>query len=1852
MRTNQVLDPATLASPDLLSDMSDVKMSIVLCTEQTEQTPFEERDEAVGSFGIYDQFIDRLEHEKIDKSLNRKQDLPPGVREQTKIVGIQHTSIREPQLQESYTGKKTSSRSAPEVKDMTGMISHLSVDMDQYLEQRAVVMHGSQDDLVQDTFEQVIVKHEGKRHPPDIKKPIRKKLRDRQRSGCSSSEGELERVSSQESLDGDVVLNENAPATTTIPNPPASPRVVETPLGSIKDRVRALQDKVEEEAEQKGTPAISSIATKRTEAVMPELPKVPLSPKSPRSQTERLEETMSVKDLLKAFQTGQDPSKNKTGLFEHKPLASALISESDSGDTEQEQNPQTQTHDATDFLQQNDDLTFGQINTVEIPVDRKEAVEESLLSPDSNIIKVVGDEAAGSQEEAPDISQKETLSVRERAKTFQHVPNPKPELLVSKPVVGIQMTEQSSLEEPKSQPQYPDILIRDVKAEKPDGDRMPSLTREYPEDSHSAPVEKTVRFTDIVISDDGSVMETKETLSVKELMKAFQSDQDPLKSKSKPLEHTISKEMLEPSYIIKFHNESIQSKEPELLGDKLSKMELEEPSLSVGQGLPEDMQISPDRRPSEDFSADIKAELEESPEYQLFKQASTASESSCHRMGEGDFLSDTQMKDDGQTPGSPKQEGLTEASKFMEKGESEKSEGSNGSGQTATQFLSPTSREGEILTETNKEYKIVIQEITEAKLQEINVKRKTPTRESSGLKDMSGMLSLLTSDLDKCTQALPVISSTPEEEIIHETFQQIVIKKSKDKEMTGITTDKNVSETVSSTFQETDQSPREEDSKRWRGEEVEYEELSMTDLREETTSFQPTTKVKDASGMISLLTADLENGIDRPLSIRFPEEDVIQGPQALDEEQRTACESTQAPANLDVNNTIGEEATEQTHLAEVLLKSESEEFQKDCINQKIQGQVVTTEKNMSGMLSLLSSDLDEYLNETPVRKQSPLKDSFVHEVCKEDTKANILEDRMAGEENKQIQRELSAGTVSETPFQEEHSKRKPQQLQSVIMRDISGMLSLLTSDLDEYFKEHPLAEPNNQEQLVSETCKEIILSKEPAVTETLPHEQHEMSLEDIDPERRVLDSEIQAPSIQAMHLKGFSSEEGCVETTIHVEKSYLTVGDHKNNDKDDQGFAHSVQTHTYLQQLSSSDKPERPARLESLNFVVPDDPAKEPCQPDSLEASPQVEDRSSRTTPDSIEPGPGRESPCPDSLESSPSQTKKTDLQMPARAALYEDYASQLEACFAYDKDIYKDESEEEQENNVIQIESEIKHDMHLESSKEGNVDVIFSDPKICSSEGLHILTRQDSEDRDDGEENDIIGKQLTPEEKMVKTFEEMEQEGKEKSSNTTPLEMDLSLHDDANVNLMSQKEEIPTKLKTAQSVNESLCSSGADRVEHYEAAALSDFVSTSEIESLILASKEKDRAFNMETGATGERNLKEERKTLLLSPDEKSPDAFHFQEGKLFEMTRGGAIDMTRSFEGDEGAFFHIGELPVEKDMSGHTGEDQQRSAVKDSNLQPPLSTAEDDKIVTLFVKPSESSPIDLGSSTEVQLGSPSCESFGLEYFQSTVADLQSDPSITVHLVDSMQRQHSSDSSDNEKEQEDEEDQCSVIESSSSAEQSNIHPEFQESPKIITADATQRATMKELQVYELEGKVEGKSTVDRRSRSEADSDTGKTSITESRTYSDGSEPTDKSEFLASKLSITKPQNPPTLRDDIQISKNTDTSIRSSLDTEDISRSNHRSPDSVVFTYDILPSRSSDSDYNPLPVVKPSSETEDVFKSQSFQDDMVKTQTQTIIDDQTTEYPSGMARLFALPGPVHSLFFPTTVRFHSISLRI
>ncbi|XP_048189381.1 ankyrin-2 isoform X26 [Perognathus longimembris pacificus] len=69
---------------------------------------------------------------------------------------------------------------------------------------------------------------------------------------------------------------------------------------------------------EKHSPASTSGKSDRHLPVSPSGKTEKQPPVSPTSKTERIEETMSVRELMKAFQSGQDPSKHKTGLFEHK----------------------------------------------------------------------------------------------------------------------------------------------------------------------------------------------------------------------------------------------------------------------------------------------------------------------------------------------------------------------------------------------------------------------------------------------------------------------------------------------------------------------------------------------------------------------------------------------------------------------------------------------------------------------------------------------------------------------------------------------------------------------------------------------------------------------------------------------------------------------------------------------------------------------------------------------------------------------------------------------------------------------------------------------------------------------------------------------------------------------------------------------------------------------------------------------------------------------------------------------------------------------------------------------------------------------------------------------------------------------------------------------------------------------------------------------------------------------------------------------------------------------------------------------------------------------------------------------
>ncbi|XP_075318912.1 uncharacterized protein ank2a isoform X3 [Odontesthes bonariensis] len=2831
-RTNQPLDPATLASPDLLSDMSDIKTSAVFIADV-----YQER---VGAGGLEEKefhvVLEPFRLEKVreihkDGLTNSRQD--GAKKEESSLYEVR--AFEEPVSQEPCI--KALSRVDTEVKDMIGVAS-----MVDHVEQRPPVTCDSQEDLVLDRSEEAIIKRDGKRHPPDIKKPIRKKLREREQSRCSSSEGELERVSSEESLDGDVVLRESL-AITSVMEPPPSPLVVETPIGSIKDKVKALQNKVEEEEMQKDIQGLtceakSSLTTEKAEGAMPELPK---SPKSPRSQTERLEETMSVKELMKAFQTGQDPSKCKSGLFEHKAVPTTLVSESTDSETVQEMEEsathepksQIQTHSPMTFHQHRDVKKSAKTDTRDEPVSlNRDNVEERLLTServstgktvkfaDTVQYDVGSDESPHRDlDNSSELLDKDTLSVKERMKVFQtkqDATETKPGPLEHKtmtPYISTLISESEASEEMLPTEHHSDesLLISDVsllgktvqvaetvqydpisvgqqeKSEKHSmsvKELMKTFQNEYEMQTvKQSPVEepnmrtsdqtdlddqpasfvidqsssvsdsanlKTITIADTLQSYEGLTIKVAElpgndTMSVKKQMKTIQTKQESLEAQIELLgpvgpeeiqrpEHstitfspeqsdvneygmldleaqtvglkrdytdgsqqssniTLFGETIKNAKSIQFDHGRVSPKQ-ELPGKGKNRMQLEEPFIAI-RGFSDDTQISPDRRPSEDFTADIKAELEDSPEYQLFRQTSTTADVK-YQLGApqeetlaDDFESNPLsiyspcFRDDisPQSLVSPKHEGLSESSDisvemrtscsssevkehseiltathqmtkemftfststeekystpscnekiceasekdtvdhesklFTRHSDSEETEvkikepslqeihtGMDTSLQaslinrdleqdlqnrrvnnsiteedvlqenfekaphtkicksssaymkdevsaeihgytevnvveaeepiTGAVFETPikeicnerevqestteknmsgmlsllssdldeylevnlvtkqslagedlvhescsqiiqTSRHLEDKTEEQASEELLTEEVgikeptsssvSETPFQQVHVERQAQHQQSTTEKNMSGMLSLLGSDLDEYLKGNPVTKqSHAEEDLVHESCSQIIqtsrhledrigeeAKQDLQKDEVGVkeqipssvsetpfqqvhverqaqhqqsTTEKNMSGMLSflgndideylEKMPETKQSHTEEDlvhescsqiiqtSRHLEdriGEEAKQDlqkdevgvkeqipsSVSETPFQqvhvERQAQHQQSTTEKNVSGMLSLLSSDLDEYLEenpvtkqshakedlvlercfqmiqtsRHLEDKTEEqasEELLTGEVGLKEptsssvsetpfqqvhierqaqHQQSTTEknlsgmlsllgsdldeyleehpmTTQRHAEEDLvhescsqiiqisrhfEDKTGEQACEELVTGEVGIKeptssSVSEtQFQQVHVERQAQHQQSTTEKNMSGMLSLLSSDLDEYLEENPVTKQSHAKEDLVLERCfqmiqtsrhledkteeqaseelltgevglKEPTSSSVSEtpfqqvhiERQAQHQQSTTEKNLSgmlsllgsdldeyleehpmttqshveedlvhescsqiiqtsrhfedktgeqaceelvtgevgikeptSSSVSETPFQQVHVERQAQHQQSTTEKNMSGMLSLLGSDLDEYLEEHPtttqshaeedlvhescsqiiqtsrhfedktgeqaseellsgevgIKEPTSssvsetsfqqvhverqaqhqqstteknmsgmlsllgsdldeyleehpmttqshaEEDLVHESCSQIILTskhledrigeeaeqdlqkdevgvKEPtssSVSETpfqqvhierraqhqqstteknmsgmlsllgndldecleekpetkqshaeddLVHESfkeiiltkdsrretftlsHEQKM--ISPEDTSFDS-VDISKIGAMESgwHTYSDEDDgsekvpsegeantslraavpftdSTERTVNITKFYPTIADSKTDPKDIMLDASQVilKTHDFLQQSSSCNTPQRPVYLENLNTLVFDDSDRELCHRDSLEASPLMEDSSSKKSPDSIEPSPTKDSPCQDSLEGSPTKSKDAEHELPAKTAVYEDYASQLKVCFAYDKSIFTGECEEDKrESNVeiTQMDSETKED------KSSNFTDKVTDDKMSSSESLHMESRQDSLDSDDSE-NDKTNKQFTPEEEMfkmavkIKTFEEMEQESKmmkDKPLDATSLsetgdhedgepdlkcdpliqssseetlqnkfekcvtERSLGLDEETYSLGTTKKVETQAQLRTTQSVDDSQCLTAAHKQEadrdsenfvplltenkaeihrqdeskdvcspvtdtHF---SLSEYysnddelvgarvtndsgfltqpqavISTSELDrdiwcegySNLALKTEAESEEQMDCGSAEGQTTPE--KMLVQTPcSARSPNPFQFQEGKLFEMTRGGAIDMTRRTFDEEGegyAFFPIGEHPVDDCAPEATMETfRSTDSLSDTNIQGTpkslftqgisdvISSPKSEIVINSLLDKSEpettidiqlASPSALKSLTNVQTEEGGLQSLGLDYLDSTIADLQSDTSAVAQWMSSEKDCDFSDSSpDDDEFDEDDDGQCSVIEINLSAAQPGLQAHHYDSPPPMPINPgttiREEITMKHPELSRLDQvnrKAERSSTFSRRTRSEA-SNASKDSSREGRSYSDGSQPTNISSLSPSKLTDIMQDKPLAVktscsspsRKDIQPSSTLETSLRSSLETDDMSSASQMSPDSVIFAYDIPASHSSNSDGNQLLAVHPSCGTEDVFESRPGWDDTVETQMQRIVDDQTPE---------------------------------
>ncbi|NXA36643.1 ANK3 protein, partial [Eudromia elegans] len=101
------------------------------------------------------------------------------------------------------------------------------------------------------------------------------------------------------------------------------------PTGSIKEKVKAFQMKASSSEEDDHKCVLSKgVRVKEETHITTTTRTVYHKPPCTESTSERIEETMSVHDIMKAFQSGRDPSKELAGLFEHKSSVTSEVSKS------------------------------------------------------------------------------------------------------------------------------------------------------------------------------------------------------------------------------------------------------------------------------------------------------------------------------------------------------------------------------------------------------------------------------------------------------------------------------------------------------------------------------------------------------------------------------------------------------------------------------------------------------------------------------------------------------------------------------------------------------------------------------------------------------------------------------------------------------------------------------------------------------------------------------------------------------------------------------------------------------------------------------------------------------------------------------------------------------------------------------------------------------------------------------------------------------------------------------------------------------------------------------------------------------------------------------------------------------------------------------------------------------------------------------------------------------------------------------------------------------------------------------------------------------------------------------------
>lgn len=334
-----VLKSELIREPDLLSDVSEmkqdlIKMTAILTADSTEKSPslggcgLEKGTEDVSGepLEIMEKDLEKVKEdlEKVSEILRSgtydgeaAEEAAKAARMAEEWVLLSDNEIEEAKKMaaletQTVLRESRANRGAPRPKAIKD-----SGDLKEYLLDAPVSskIKVKKEPGIQEKFTDVVLRKSAKPTTPtkvhektaagDVKKPVRRKGKD---------QGQAE-----ESTEGSALLSvPTGPA----PASPVSPVVEETPIGSIKDKVKALQQKVEAEQKSKKVTGSKTSQLPVMSKPSPKAKESPKSkqgpPKSPKAESEKLEETMSVKELMQAFQTGQDPSKRKSGLFELK----------------------------------------------------------------------------------------------------------------------------------------------------------------------------------------------------------------------------------------------------------------------------------------------------------------------------------------------------------------------------------------------------------------------------------------------------------------------------------------------------------------------------------------------------------------------------------------------------------------------------------------------------------------------------------------------------------------------------------------------------------------------------------------------------------------------------------------------------------------------------------------------------------------------------------------------------------------------------------------------------------------------------------------------------------------------------------------------------------------------------------------------------------------------------------------------------------------------------------------------------------------------------------------------------------------------------------------------------------------------------------------------------------------------------------------------------------------------------------------------------------------------------------------------------------------------------------------------